>query len=192
MDQITLYGAPRLRLPHHRSIPRTVRARVPPPPTCNGVINQADSISGLILLFYLFEAIVRLFAFRWALVNGSRRLDTLDFAVVAVSVVVYCLAAWGSMAQLRMQQVVTLARVLRLFHLIKIIRRVVQAILEDREAQAGRVYTGMVPRSSSAHDFSPISAVIKDSSRRDSSTMNESSFSSKRYSAGKISISVDS
>jgi len=99
------------------------------PALCGGVINQADAISGLILLFYVYEASVRLFAFRWALFNGSRRLDTLDILVVSVSVIVYILSALVQTGgALRMQQVVTAVRVLRFVHLIKIIRQVARKL----------------------------------------------------------------
>lgn len=59
-------------------------------------VNQIDALSGVILLFYTFEATVRIFAFRWAIVDGSRRMDSVDVFVVLCSDVVYVLSTLTS------------------------------------------------------------------------------------------------
>ena len=50
---------------------------------------QLDAVSGLILLCYTFETFARIFAFRWAVFNGSRKIDTFDVLVVIISDITY-------------------------------------------------------------------------------------------------------
>jgi hypothetical protein len=65
---------------------------VPVPTVAPGSMAPQDSMSGVILLFYIYEGSIRIFGFRKAIFDGSRIMDTLDISVILVSVIVYIVA----------------------------------------------------------------------------------------------------
>ena len=74
-----------------------------------------------ILMVFVFESIVRVFGFRWALLNGSRILDFADVIVVVISVVVYaCMLLTNGDV---IGKFSVFARVMRFLRIIKFARR---------------------------------------------------------------------
>ena len=65
---------------------------VPVPNVAPGSMAPQDSMSGVVLLFYIYEGSIRVFGFRKAIFDGSRIMDTLDISVIFISVIVYIVA----------------------------------------------------------------------------------------------------
>eukprot|EP00282_Hemiselmis_andersenii_P047161 CAMPEP_0172092988 /NCGR_PEP_ID=MMETSP1043-20130122/25730_1 /TAXON_ID=464988 /ORGANISM="Hemiselmis andersenii, Strain CCMP441" /LENGTH=736 /DNA_ID=CAMNT_0012755735 /DNA_START=27 /DNA_END=2235 /DNA_ORIENTATION=- len=85
----------------------------------NHTDSPANAVAGTVLLCFVIESVVRLYAYRNHLFDGTRPLDGLDTCVVGISVVVYCLGLAGYISNSAMRGV-SCMRLLRLFRLFKL------------------------------------------------------------------------